>query len=132
ISLHEEVAGEDAIERADAASFDPGPEGERLRRSQAAKSRELRQTLELFLKMQAAREKRKTFTAEGTEGGGRRDQGCANEADPGRHKRESLTTEGTENTEGKEGGGFRDEAEGVSGEGRIGGRAGEGRSIPGR
>ena len=68
ISLHEEIAGEEAIELADAASFDPGPEAERLRRSQAAKSRELRQTLELFLKMQAARDKRKTLTAEGTEG----------------------------------------------------------------
>ena len=54
IAVHEEIAGEEAIERADAASFDPGPEAERLRRSQAAKSRELRQTLELFLKMQAA------------------------------------------------------------------------------
>ena len=68
IALHEEIAGEEAIELADAASFDPGPEAERLRRFQAAKSRELRQTLELFLKMQAAREKRKTFTTEGTEG----------------------------------------------------------------
>ena len=68
IALHEEIAGEDAIELADAASFDPGPEAERLRRFQAAKSRELRQTLELFLKMQAARDKRKTFTTEGTEG----------------------------------------------------------------
>ena len=68
IAVHEEIAGEEAIERADAASFDPGPEAERLRRSQAAKSRELRQTLELFLKMQAAREKRKTSTTEGTEG----------------------------------------------------------------
>ena len=68
IALHEEIAGEEAIELADAASFDPGPEAERLRRFQAAKSRELRQTLELFLKMQAARDKRKTFTTEGTEG----------------------------------------------------------------
>ena len=87
IAVHEEIAGEEAIELADAASFDPGPEAERLRRSQAAKCRELRQTLELFLKMQAAREKRKTFTTEGTEGTegrGRRDQGCANEADSGR------------------------------------------------
>ena len=38
IALHEEIAGEEAIELADAASFDPGPEAERLRRSQAAKS----------------------------------------------------------------------------------------------
>ena len=39
IALHEEIAGEEAIELADAASFDPGPEAERLRRFQAAKSR---------------------------------------------------------------------------------------------
>ena len=37
IAVHEEIAGEEAIELADAASFDPGPEAERLRRSQAAK-----------------------------------------------------------------------------------------------
>ena len=104
IAVHEEIAGEEAIELADAASFDPGPEAERLRRSQAAKSRELRQTLELFLKMQAAREKRKTFTTEGTEGTEgreRRNQECANEANSGRDKRKSLTTEGTEGTEGR-------------------------------
>ena len=177
IALHEEIAGEEAIELADAASFDPGPEAERLRRSQAAKSRELRQTLELFLKMQAAREKRKTFTTEGTEGteeendgsgmrersrfregqtedlhhrghgghGGRgRDQECANEANSGSRTgwggagqgtvEDDLefTTDRTENTEGTEGGGPRDEAGGGSREGGIGGRAGEGRTIPGR
>jgi hypothetical protein len=54
-----------------------------LRRSQAAKSRELRQTLELFLKMQAAREKRKTLTTESTEVGETRKTKCANEADSG-------------------------------------------------
>ena len=153
--------------------FDPGPGAERLRRSQAAKSRELRQTLELLLKMQAARDKRKISTSEGTEGTegrGRRDPECANEADSGKDKRKSLTTEGTEGTEGRrrgdqgcaneadsggrmgtcgegsgtvedrdelttegtEGGGPRDEAESVSREGGIGGRAGEGRTIPGR
>ena len=177
IAVHEEIAGEEAIELADAASFDPGPEAERLRRSQAAKSRELRQTLELFLKMQAAREKRKTFTTEGTEGTEgreRRNQECANEANSGRDKRKTFTTEGTEGTEGRErrnqecaneansgsrmgrggagqgtveeeridhgfkttdgteGGGPRDEAGGGSREGGIGGRAGEGRTIPGR
>ena len=50
-------------------------------------------------------------------------------------KAESIpegTTEGTENTEGKEGGGPRDEADSVSGEGRIAGRAGAGQAIPGR
>ena len=78
IAVHEEIAGEEAIELADAASFDPGPEAERLRRFQAAKSRELRQTLELFLKMQAAREKRKTFTTEGTEGTEEEDDGIRN------------------------------------------------------
>ena len=173
IALHEEIAGEEAIELADAASFDPGPEAERLRRFQAAKSRELRQTLELFLKMQAARDKRKTSTTEGTEGTEgreRRNQECANEANSGRDKRKTLTTEGTEDTEGRErrnqecaneansgsrtgwggegqgtveagadlttggevGGGPRDEAGSGSREGGIGGRAGEGRAIPGR
>ena len=43
-----------------------------------------------------------------------------------------LTTEGTENTEGKVGGGPRDEAGSGSREGGIAGRAGEGRTIPGR
>ena len=38
----------------------------------------------------------------------------------------------TENTDGKEGGGPRDEAGSGSREGGIGGRAGEGRTIPGR
>jgi hypothetical protein len=105
IAVHEEIAGEEAIELADAASFDPGPEAERLRRFQAAKSRELRQTLELFLKMQATREKRKTFTtegAEGTEGGETRNPKCENEVNSGRDKQKTLTTEGTENTEGRE------------------------------
>ena len=32
ISLFEEIAGEEAIDMADAASFDPGPEAERLRK----------------------------------------------------------------------------------------------------
>lgn len=54
ISLHEEIAADEAIDRADAASFDPGPAAEKLRKHEAAKSRELRQTLELLLKMQAA------------------------------------------------------------------------------
>ena len=43
-----------------------------------------------------------------------------------------LTTDGTENTEGKEGDEPRDEAGSGSREGGIGGRAGEGRTIPGR
>ena len=42
------------------------------------------------------------------------------------------TTEGTDNTEGKVVGEPRDEAGDGSREGGIGGRAGEGRSIPGR
>ena len=142
IALHEEIAGEEAIELADAASFDPGPEAERLRRFQAAKSRELRQTLELFLKMQAAREKRKTFTTEGTEGTegrGRRDQECANEANSGSRTGRGGAGQGTveedgfdSTTGGTEGGGPRDEAGSGSREGGIGGRAGEGRTIPGR
>jgi hypothetical protein len=57
IEVHAEIDGEDAVELADAASFDPGPEAERRRKQQMAKARELRQALELFLKMQAANRK---------------------------------------------------------------------------
>jgi hypothetical protein len=52
IALHEEISGKDAIELADAASFDPGPTGEKLRRREGALARELKQTLELLLKLQ--------------------------------------------------------------------------------
>jgi hypothetical protein len=57
IGLHEEVAGKEAFELADTASYDSGPEAEKLRKQRAVKSRELRQTIELILKVQAAREK---------------------------------------------------------------------------
>ena len=115
IALHQEIAGQEAIERADAASFDPGPEAERLRRSRTAKGRELRQTLELFLKMQAARENGRPSPRRARWGRGRRDQGCANEAESGGRmgggeagqgaveEDLELTTEGTENTEGEGG-----------------------------
>jgi hypothetical protein len=137
IAVHEEIAGEEAVERADAASFDPGAEAERLRRSQAAKSRELRLTLELFLKMQAAREKRKTSTTEGTEnteGRERRDPESTNEADAGSRTESSETAQATgeedgfdSTTGGTEGDGPRDEA------GRRSQAVGiAGRTIPGR
>jgi hypothetical protein len=58
IAVHEEVAGAEAFERADAASFDAGPEGEALRRRRTALGREMRQMIELVLKMQAARDRR--------------------------------------------------------------------------
>jgi hypothetical protein len=58
IALHEEAASTEAFERADAASFDAGPEGEAMRRRRTALGRELRQMIELIVKMQAAREKR--------------------------------------------------------------------------
>jgi hypothetical protein len=48
---HEEIAGDEAAALADRASFDGSAGGERLRRSQTARSRELRQTLELLMKM---------------------------------------------------------------------------------
>ena len=67
IALHEEIEGEEAIELADAASFEPGPTGEKYASTRRRRSRELRQTLELFLKMQAAAERRKKLTTEGTE-----------------------------------------------------------------
>ena len=50
--MHEEIAGDEAAALADRASFDGSAGGERLRRSQTARSRELRQTLELLMKMQ--------------------------------------------------------------------------------
>ena len=58
LELHEEIAGDDAAELADRVSSDDSAEGERRRRQQAAKSRELRQTIELLMKMQKARESR--------------------------------------------------------------------------
>jgi hypothetical protein len=51
LEVHEEIAGDDPAELADCASFDGSAEGERLRRSLSAQRRELRQTLELFMKM---------------------------------------------------------------------------------
>ena len=51
LEVHEEIAGDDPTELADCASFDGSAEGERLRRSLSAQRRELRQTLELLMKM---------------------------------------------------------------------------------
>jgi hypothetical protein len=52
LEVHEEIAGDDPTELADCESFDGSAEGERLRRSLTAQRRELRQTLELLMKMQ--------------------------------------------------------------------------------
>src|SRR2546423_1883997 len=52
LELHEEIAGDEAAELADRVSCDTSVAGERLRREQTAKGRELRQTLELLMKMQ--------------------------------------------------------------------------------
>ena len=51
LEVHEEIAGDDPAELADCESFDGSAEGERLRRSLTAQRRELRQTLELLMKM---------------------------------------------------------------------------------
>jgi hypothetical protein len=51
LEVHEEIAGDDPSELADCESFDGSAEGERLRRSLTAQRRELRQTLELLMKM---------------------------------------------------------------------------------
>jgi hypothetical protein len=51
LEVHEEIAGDDPAELADCQSFDGSAEGERLRRSLTALRRELRQTLELLMKM---------------------------------------------------------------------------------
>jgi hypothetical protein len=52
LDLQEEIASDDAVELADRVSCDTSAAGERLRREQTAKGRELRQTLELLMKMQ--------------------------------------------------------------------------------
>jgi hypothetical protein len=52
LELHEEIAGDEADELADRVSSDDSVRGERRRRQQTAKARELRQTIELLLKMQ--------------------------------------------------------------------------------
>jgi hypothetical protein len=54
LELHEEIAGDEADELADRVSSDDSVRGERRRRQQTAKGRELRQTIELLLKMQKA------------------------------------------------------------------------------
>ena len=51
LEVHEEITGDDPAELADCESFDGSAEGERLRRSLTAQRRELRQTLELLMKM---------------------------------------------------------------------------------
>jgi hypothetical protein len=51
LEVHEEIAGDDPTELADCESFDGSAEGERLRRSLTALRRELRQTLDLLMKM---------------------------------------------------------------------------------
>jgi hypothetical protein len=51
LAVHEEIAGDEAAELADRASCDSSALGERLRRMQTARGRELRQTLELLMKM---------------------------------------------------------------------------------
>jgi hypothetical protein len=71
LAAHEEIAGDEAAALADRASFDGSAGGERLRRSQTARSRELRQTLDLLIKMrksdsndQAARDGRNAIDGE--------------------------------------------------------------------
>jgi hypothetical protein len=54
LELHEEIAGDEADELADRVSSDDSVRGERRRRQQTAKGRELRQTIEFLLKMQKA------------------------------------------------------------------------------
>ena len=57
LEVHEEIAGDDPAELADCESFDGSAEGERLRRSLSAQRRELRQTLELLMKMRKSENK---------------------------------------------------------------------------
>ncbi|HEV3122922.1 MAG TPA: hypothetical protein VGY53_13500 [Isosphaeraceae bacterium] len=51
LELHEEIAGDEAVELADRVSSDSSARGERLRREQTALGREFRQTLEVLMKM---------------------------------------------------------------------------------
>ncbi len=67
LELHEEIAGDDAAELADRVSCDTSAAGERLRREQTARGRELRQTLELLMKMQKGE---KHGQADGDDGNG--------------------------------------------------------------
>jgi hypothetical protein len=105
IALYEEVADEEAAERADAAAFDPGPEGEAVRKRQSALTRELRQLIELILKMQAARERREAREGEAPAGRGadsdepRRRGGRGEEKERPDEIRKTFTTEGTEGGE---------------------------------
>jgi len=52
LELHDEIASDEPAELADRVSCDTSAAGERLRREQTARGRELRQTLELLMKMQ--------------------------------------------------------------------------------
>ena len=66
----EEADGEDALERAEAASFLPGDAGEQLRRYQSARSRELFRAIQLLSKLRkdaASNEPRKRAAAPAAE-----------------------------------------------------------------
>jgi hypothetical protein len=60
LEVNEEIADDEASELADRASFDGSASAERLRRMQTARSRELRQTLELLIKLRKSEPARKT------------------------------------------------------------------------
>ena len=78
LEVHEEIAGDDPAELADCASFDGSAEGERLRRSLSAQRRELRQTLELLMKMQ----KSENHGHAGGDDGTMKDDKCAETETP--------------------------------------------------
>ncbi|WP_165072399.1 hypothetical protein [Paludisphaera rhizosphaerae] len=85
----EEVEGDDALERAEAASFLPGVEGERLRRYQSARARELFRAVQTLTKMRkdAAKHDHKTSSPLEGEDRSRSDQmrgttAVANTSDP--------------------------------------------------
>ena len=97
IALYEEVGDEEAAERADAASFDPGPEAEALRRRRSILTRELRQLIELILKMQAA--SRRASREGDREGEAPAERGADSEVGIPAGGRKTFTAEGTEGTE---------------------------------
>jgi hypothetical protein len=57
LSVHDEIAGDEAAELADRASGDGSAAADRIRRTQTARGRELRQTIELLMKMQEVEDK---------------------------------------------------------------------------
>jgi hypothetical protein len=91
LELHEEIVGDEAAELGDRVSSDSSARGDRLRREQTAKSRELRQTIELLITMRKAEYSGQT----GDDGGKEDDEKTAPETPaPARAPKAATYTEG--------------------------------------